>query len=370
MQLYKRKGIYYVSYQSSGGRQIRCSLRTRDKVIARQRAAKLELDRHEAALFGKEPSRSFRELMVIYLEAKQESRGFTRLKDAAKPLLGYFGDSDITQLKESHVEQYATWRLKSVSSGTVRREVGMLSAAFNHAKKKHHWRIENPCIGADKPKEPKGRVRFITRLEAQRLIQAARCPSDAKGRPLPDQYKSPVLPDFIELALNTGCRKQELLSLKWEDVDFSTRLLRLAQTKGGEWQTVPITDEARAVLIRRMRRRDEVCPEGSYVFFHETPRPGADVGDQVQDLKKSFRHACLQADITDFRIHDLRHTFASWLVMDGVSLYDVSKLLRHSNIRMTEKYAHLAPDYLHKAVAGRGFSAQFQHSGNSLKAVM
>ena len=56
--------------------------------------------------------------------------------------------------------------------------------------------------------------------------------------------------------------------------------------------------------------------------------------------------------------------------MDGVSLYDVSKLLRHSNIRMTEKYAHLAPDYLHKAVAGRGFSAQFQHSGNSLKAVM
>ena len=370
MQLFKREGIYYVSYQSSGGRQVRRSLKTRDKVIARQRVAKLELDRHEAALFGKEPSRSFRELMVIYLEAKQESRGFVRLQNAAKPLLEYFGDSDITQLKESHVEKYVTWRLKSVSSGTVRREVGMLSAAFNHAKKKHHWRIDNPCIGADKPKEPKGRVRFITRLEAQRLIQAARGPLDAKGHPLPDQYKSPVLPDFIELALNTGCRKEELLGLKWEDVDFSTRLLRLAKTKGGEWQTVPITDEARAVLIRRMQRRDEVCPEGSYVFFHETPRPGADVGDQVQDLKKSFRHACLQAKITDFRIHDLRHTFASWLVMDGVSLYDVSKLLRHSNIRMTEKYAHLAPDHLQKAIAGRGFSAHFQHTSNLLKAVV
>jgi len=369
MQLFKREGIYYVSYQSSGGRQVRRSLKTRDKVIARQRVAKLELDRHEAALFGKEPSRSFRELMVIYLEAKQESRGFTRLKDAAKPLLEYFGDSDITQLKESHVEQYATWRLKSVSSGTVRREVGMLSAAFNHAKKKHHWRIDNPCIGADKPKEPKGRVRFITRLEAQRLVQAARCPLDAKGHPLPDQYKSPVLPDFIELALNTGCRKQELLGLKWEDVDFSTRLLRLAKTKGGEWQTVPITDEARAVLIRRMRSRDEVCPGGSYVFFHETPRPGVDIGDQVLDLKKSFRAACERAAIKDFRIHDLRHTFASWLVAEGVSLFEVSKLLRHSSIKMSERYAHLAPDHLHKAVGQLKFSAQSQHSPESLQLV-
>ena len=68
-------------------------------------------------------------------------------------------------------------------------------------------------------------------------------------------------------------------------------------------------------------------------------------------------------------IHDLRHTFASWLVMDGVPLYDVSKLLRHSNIRMTEKYAHLAPDHLQKAIAGRGFSAHFQHT-NLLKAVV
>ena len=133
---------------------------------------------------------------------------------------------------------------------------------------------------------------------------------------------------------------------------------------------MPINDEARELLVKRLRRRDEICPESPFVFFHETERAGVKIGDRVLDLKKSFKRACSQAGISDFRIHDLRHTFASWLVMDGVPLYDVSKLLRHSNIRMTEKYAHLAPDYLHKAVAGRGFSAQFQHSGNSLKAVM
>jgi len=106
------------------------------------------------------------------------------------------------------------------------------------------------------------------------------------------------------------------------------------------------------------------------VFFHEKNRPGEKLGDRIQNLRRSFARACVQVEITNFTIHDLRHTFASWLVMDGVSLYDVSKLLRHSNIRMTEKDAHLAPDHLQKAIAGRGFSAHFQHTSNLLKAVV
>ena len=370
MQLYKREGIYYVSYQSSGGRQVRRSLKTRDKVIARQRVAKLELDRHEAALFGKEPSRSFRELMVIYLEAKQESRGFTRLKDAAKPLLEYFGDSDITQLKESHVEHYIAFRSQSVADGTVKREVGALSAAFNHAIKKHHWRIENPCIKAEVPKEPKGRVRWLTHEQAETLLQVARNPVDQKGSSLSSQYKSPVLGDFIELALNTGCRKSELLNLKWNHVDLSTRLLYLEQTKSGEWQTVPINEDARQALVRRMRLRDEVCPESPWVFFHLTSAFNAEVGDKVKSVRKAFSTACKRAGIADFHIHDLRHTFASWLVMNGIALFEVSKLLRHSSIQMTERYAHLAPDHLHHAVGNLGFSAHFQHSENLKQAVV
>ena len=69
-----------------------------------------------------------------------------------------------------------------------------------------------------------------------------------------------------------------------------------------------------------------------------------------------------RADITNSRIHDLRHTFASWCVMEGVPLFEVSKLLRHASIQMTERYAHLVPDYLHDAVASLGFSARFQHT--------
>lgn len=108
--------------------------------------------------------------------------------------------------------------------------------------------------------------------------------------------------------------------------------------------------------------RADVCPDTPWVFFHITPARNTKVGDRVKDVRKAFTTACRRAGIENFRIHDLRHTFASSLVREGVSLYKVSKLLRHSSIQMTERYAHLAPDDLHDAVANLGFSTQFQHT--------
>ena len=138
MRLYKREGIYYVTYQSRGGKQVRRSLNTHDKQIAEQKRAKFELELHEVRIFGKEPARSFKELIVNYLETRQANRGFERLQYACRPLVKYFGDTDVTQLNESHVEQYITWRSKFVTDGTIKREVGALSAAFNHAISKHY----------------------------------------------------------------------------------------------------------------------------------------------------------------------------------------------------------------------------------------
>ena len=370
MQLNKRNGIYYVSYQSSPGRQTRRSLGTRNKQIAKQLMAKLELEMHEELVFGKEPKRYFKDMLAKYLEAKQQTRGFERIQHAARPLVAFFGDCDASRMKEVDVEKYCSHRGKQVKAETVRREIGVLSAAFNHAVTKLRWGLKNPCKDAAKPKKPKGRVRWITHPEASRLIAAARRKVNCHGKPLPAEACSTVLADFIELALNTGCRKGELLSLKWEDVDLSTRLLKLQETKSGEWQTVPINEQARQILVGRLRHREAVCPATPFVFFHERQRHGVSVGDQVKDVKASFASACKRAGIKDFRIHDLRHTFASWLVKNGTPLLEVSKLLRHSSTTMTERYAHLAPDHLHKAVANLGFTAQSQHSGEAKKPVV
>ena len=119
-----------------------------------------------------------------------------------------------------------------------------------------------------------------------------------------------------------------------------------------------------------MRLRDEVCPETPWVFFHLTSAFNAKVGDKVKSVRKAFATACRRVGITDFHIHDLRHTFASWLVRNGTPLFEVSKLLRHASIQMTERYAHLASDHLHDAVDNLGLSARFQHTEKSKETVL
>ena len=111
--------------------------------------------------------------------------------------------------------------------------------------------------------------------------------------------------------------------------------------------------------MRRMGLRDEACPDTPWVFFHLTAALNAEIGDRVIDVRKVFSTACRRAGIEDFHIHDLRHTFASWLVMNGIPLFEVSKLLRHFSIQVTERYSHLAPDHLHKAVDNFRLSTQF-----------
>ena len=90
--------------------------------------------------------------------------------------------------------------------------------------------------------------------------------------------------------------------------------------------------------------RAEVCPDTPWVFPHVTPATNVNVGDRVKNVTTSFSNACKKVGIDDFHIHDLRHTAASWLVMEGSPLLEVSRLLGHKSITQTERYAHLAPE--------------------------
>lgn len=180
-------------------------------------------------------------------------------------------------------------------------------------------------------KEPQGRLRWITREEAERLILEAS----------KETRKSPHLADFIRLALNTGCRKNELLKLSWDRVDLEAGNFRLEgeNTKNGKRRFVPLSSVARSALENRAKFRAEHCPTSPWVFAHRN-------GERVQFLQNGFESACKRAGISDFRVHDLRHTCASWLVSAGVQLLEVKELLGHSSIEMTERYSHLSPDNL------------------------
>ncbi|WP_268748777.1 tyrosine-type recombinase/integrase [Burkholderia oklahomensis] len=135
------------------------------------------------------------------------------------------------------------------------------------------------------------------------------------------------------------------MKLEWSRVDFDRAVLSLepGDTKNGKRRVVPLNDEAMAALRDQREWVRVTEPRSPWVFAVAS-------GGRMTTIQKGFRAACVRAGIDDFRVHDLRHTFASWLVMAGVSLYVVKDLLGHSSITVTERYAHLAPHMGREAV--------------------
>ena len=145
----------------------------------------------------------------------------------------------------------------------------------------------------------------------------------------------------IKLLLFTGCRKGEILSLQWEQVKLEENRLYLPITKTGS-RSVMLNNKAREVLECLHAQR----VDGDKYLFKS--RAGSRK-PFLNDIRKPFLKVCLAADIENLRIHDLRHSFASFCVMGGSSLYEVSKLLGHSDSKMSERYSHLSDDSLQKA---------------------
>jgi integrase len=137
-----------------------------------------------------------------------------------------------------------------------------------------------------------------------------------------------------------------MLGLEWSRVDLQNLQLYLEgrHTKAGKRRTVPLNAVARSALLNQARFRADQCPAVPWVFCNRE-------GERIPSVKRSFATACEKAGIEDFRFHDLRHTCAAWLVQAGVPLPEVRDMLGHSTIRMTERYAHLAPENVRAAVA-------------------
>jgi len=176
-----------------------------------------------------------------------------------------------------------------------------------------------------KPLKDNGkRLRYLTIEEVQTLI--SKC--DAHLRPI------------VITAIHTGMRRGEILSLQWEmNIDLKHGYVLLDRTKNGERREIPIDETLRGVLQGLARRLD--IP---YVFYDQA------TGKPFKDIKRSFNTALRRAGIRDFHFHDLRHTFASHLVMSGIDLTTVSRLLGHKSLNMTLRYSHLSPGHLNNAV--------------------
>lgn len=215
---------------------------------------------------------------------------------------------------------------------TINFEVGVLRTAFYQAVKWGHIQ-ETPTKGVKKLKVNDSKPpRFLTEDECRRLLEA--CP--------PDLY--PVYFTF----LNTGLRKAELENLEWSDMDFERRKIRIRrkeswQPKTGE-REIPISDSL-FDLLTGLKKQNDTGFKSTYVFCH------SDGGKLKTKVREKLIRIAKLAGIADLtRVHTLRHTFASHLVMKGVDLPTVMRLMGHSDIQTTMIYAHLAPDHLAGAV--------------------
>ncbi|MBN1293471.1 MAG: site-specific integrase [Candidatus Latescibacteria bacterium] len=176
-------------------------------------------------------------------------------------------------------------------------------------------------------KEPPPVERYLTKEEAERLLTVS----------------PPYLKEIIIFALGTGVRKSEMFNLMWDDVVINEVFKYGAITvmgKGNKRRTIRMNKTVYNLLNKKMKEKDSI-----YVF------PSMKTYKNLTHVKRSFATALKKAGIENFRFHDLRHTAASWMVQSGVDLYSVQKILGHSSIRSTQRYAHLSPGYLENEIS-------------------
>ena len=269
------------------------------------------------------------EKFLTWYKNVREFASYRRHKVSSKHIIKFFGsNTPLEKINNGKVEEYKLWRKEQgVSPVTINKELRFLATMINRAVE-FEWIPQHKLYRKAiliKGVENK-RLRYLSKNEEKRLIEAIKCP---------------LLKDIVIFALNTGLRKEEILSLKWSNIDFETRcvILEPYETKNKKRHILPLNSKAWQVIKRRFKQRAEGCP---YVFHRN--------GRKVNSIRTAFENALKRAGIKDFHFHDLRHTFASRLVQKGADLYVVKELLNHSDITTTQRYAHLRLDNLKKAV--------------------
>lgn len=216
------------------------------------------------------------------------------------------------------------------SPATVVRYMAALSHAFTIAVNEWQWLEDSPMRKVKKPKEARGRVRFLDDDERQRLLTACQASSNKQ------------LYLCVILALSSGMRQGELMGLKWQDVNLKDGFIILHETKNGERRRVPLSGLALSLLQEhaKVRRLDTA------LLF-----PGTIHANKPIDLRKPFETALKSAEINDFHWHDLRHCTASYLAMNGASLAEIAEVLGHKTLQMVKRYAHLSDGHVSNVVA-------------------
>lgn len=308
----------------------------------KRKAYQWGMEQYELAHSAKAPVEvpTYARLVELYRERLaptklKDSEEYVRKVRTDKHLIPRFGEMRIDDINALAIDGYIIERKKEgAAPSTINRE---LTALSSHLKAGHRWEMLDRLPDFQWMDEPEPQVRYLTEDEAARLVEACRT--------------EPMLENLVPFVLHTGLRTSEFVALRWDDIDLRRKQVSVRQAKAraktespkskSSARTIPLNDIAISALkaqkVRTFMRGGLVftAPDGSALTKNKVKLPWA------RAIKKAGIRHCTR--------HDLRHTFASWLVQRGVSLQTVRDLMGHADIKTTTRYAHLAPKNLSDA---------------------
>jgi len=349
MAVYKRNNMWYIDYFIRVNGKME---RRREPVSSRKDVAEARLKEYRQVVkegrdprnngkpdepvipgiieLGEKPEElTLEQFIPIFMELhgnNQSIRMRESYKTSLKHLLPVFGKTSLCRISKVYVQGYmANRKSEGSSNASVNREIAFLKSVLERAVD-WEYLVRNFLHGIKFLKEAPIRERYLVKDELNRLKEFSPC----------------YLQEIITFALATGMRKSEIFGLKWDDVIINERFGFGEITivgKGGKRRNVRMNKTVYDLLMCKRKKNKK-----GYVFF--SPK----TGNKFVDLGNSFSTALKKAGITNFRFHDLRHTAASWMVQGGADIYSVQKILGHSHIKTTQRYAHQSPEYLQNQI--------------------
>jgi integrase len=322
--VYQRDNSWVVQYKDRG-KTVQKTLGKKSlitKTMAREILKKIEhqikLGKYDMLDTEIPTLREISKTYIAYVKDTLKRRSWYRYEYSLNSLLSLYGDRKLTEINPKDIDDFKEIRLKSVQPATVNRELSTLRQIYNLAKRWNQYYGENPVSISRLLPEENVKERILTAQEEEKLLSIS------------NEYLKPI----IITALHTGMRKTEILTLLWSNVDLSNGIITIDQTntKSKKMRRVPINSVLKTLLYEQKLKTGS----SEYVFLSQNGTPYK----FHYCLNNAFRGACKKAGINGFRFHDLRHTAATRMVEAGASIVAVSKILGHSDIKMTMRYSH------------------------------
>ena len=316
----ERSKVYLIDFRDSEGKRWRKKIHGTKK-YAEEVKARLMKEREDDILFPERRTlkATYGQLADAYWELHGKELPGRSAKSMWKMLKDKFGSVEMKRLTSIKLQQFYNELAETRKSSTCNRYFAVLGAVIEYGIKHDLWNGKNPCVVVTKKPEDNNREAYWGNDKLTQLFQYC---------------KNKQAQQIVRFALHSGMRRREIFDLDWSNVDMDLGVVYILQSKTRKKRIVPMSDNLKALLL-------EIGPKKSGKVFTM----------KVSAFESAFKRAKDKAGLKGLTFHDLRHTFATTFRVHNGSMSNLQGILGHTTPRMTNRYAHLSPEYLKEVIA-------------------